>query len=73
MKKLFHGRIHSMLFRRRLDMNDDLAIVRTVFHINMSICLLIAQFLFLLGIDHVQYAVRTDSLRISLRLLLPTV
>ena len=43
-----------------MDINDDLMIVRTILHINMSICLLIAQFLYLFGIDQIQYKVKVD-------------
>ncbi|CAF1294791.1 unnamed protein product [Adineta steineri] len=46
--------IITLIIRRRMDINDDLMIVRTILHINMSICLLIAQFLFLFGIDQIQ-------------------
>ncbi len=41
-----------------MDINDDLMIVRTILHINMSICLLIAQFLFLFRIGQIQYQVK---------------
>ncbi len=49
----------SYFYRRRMD--DDLMIVRNILHINMSICLLIVQFLFLFGIDGMKYKVKTKS------------
>ncbi|CAF1549584.1 unnamed protein product [Rotaria sp. Silwood1] len=44
-----------LVMRRRMDMNDDLIIVRNILHINMSICLLIAQLLYLFGINQIKY------------------
>jgi hypothetical protein len=38
-----------------MDIDDDLMIVRNILHINLSICLLIAQFLFLFGINQIKY------------------
>ena len=46
-----------------MDINDDLMIVRTILHINMSICLLIAQFVFLFGISQIKYKVTTDPFK----------
>ncbi|UJR09628.1 hypothetical protein I4U23_013862 [Adineta vaga] len=47
--------IIALAVRCRMDINDDLMLVRSVLHINMSICLLIAQFIYLFGIEQVQY------------------
>lgn len=44
--------------RRRIDIDDDLIIVRNILHINMSICLLLAQILFVFGIDLIKYEVK---------------
>lgn len=38
-------------------MDDDLMIVRNTLHINMLLCLLIVQLLFLFGIDQTKYKV----------------
>ncbi|CAF1306566.1 unnamed protein product [Rotaria sordida] len=44
-----------LMMRRRLDIDNDLMIVRNILHINMSICLLIAQLLYLFGINQIKY------------------
>ncbi|CAF3234227.1 unnamed protein product [Rotaria sp. Silwood2] len=38
-----------------MDIDDDLMIVRNILHINMSICLLIAQLLYIFGINEIKY------------------
>jgi len=43
-----------------MNIDDDLIIFRNILHINMSICLLIAQFLFLFGIDQIKYKVKNN-------------
>jgi hypothetical protein len=38
-------------------MDDDLMVVRNIFHTNMLFCLIIVQLLFLFGIDQAKYKV----------------
>ncbi|CAF5215559.1 unnamed protein product, partial [Rotaria magnacalcarata] len=38
-----------------MDVEDDLTIVRNALHINMSLCLIIVQTLFLVGIDQIKH------------------
>ena len=46
-----------------MDMDDDLLIVRNILHINMSLCLLIAQVLFLFGIEQIKFKVVLIKIR----------
>jgi hypothetical protein len=41
-----------------MDTDDDLSIVRNILHINMSICLLIAQLFFFFSINQMKYQVK---------------
>ncbi|CAF1110908.1 unnamed protein product, partial [Adineta ricciae] len=47
--------IAALGMKCRMDVNDDLMLVRTILHINMSICLLISQFIYLFGIESSLY------------------
>ncbi|CAF4715243.1 unnamed protein product, partial [Rotaria socialis] len=49
-----------------MDVDDDLMIVRNVLHINLSICLLIAQILFLFGINQITYKLGCRTITILL-------
>jgi hypothetical protein len=60
--KIFLSFMKLYFFRHRMDIDDDLIIVRNILHINMTICLLIAQFLFLFGINQIKYKVKKKLL-----------
>jgi hypothetical protein len=45
-----------------MDTDDDLLIVRNILHINMSICLLIAQFLFFFSINQIKSQVENKKI-----------
>jgi hypothetical protein len=45
-----------------MDMDDDLIVVRKIFHTNMFLCLFIVQLLFLFGIDQTKYKVRFSAI-----------
>jgi hypothetical protein len=55
-------RFLSFFSRHRMDTDDDLLIVRNILHINMSICLLIAQFLFFFSINQIKSQVENKKL-----------
>ncbi|CAF1553969.1 unnamed protein product [Rotaria magnacalcarata] len=44
-----------IIIRFHMDVEDDLTIVRNALHINMSLCLIIVQTLFLVGIDQIKH------------------
>lgn len=44
-----------------MDINDELTIVRNALHINMSLCLIIVEILYLLGIDQTKHKVKFNS------------
>ncbi|CAM4872882.1 unnamed protein product [Rotaria socialis] len=58
--------IIMVMIRRHMDVDDDLMIVRNVLHINLSICLLIAQILFLFGINQITYKLGCRTITILL-------
>lgn len=52
------GNIGTVFFDRfRINMDDDLMIVRNILHTNMLFCLIIVQMLYLFGIDQTKYKV----------------